>query len=390
MTYKLFTEFITFLLLIPFIVCLNGDVEDLKKVESDRTKKQFSLFTIVSFPNDQCSAKSSSTTGIAYGTCLSSTECNSDGGTIDGNCASGFGVCCTFKKTSCGSTITKNCTYIQNPGYSSAYTTSGSCSYSVTPLSSSICQMRLDFKKFATTIATSGTCTDSFDITGPSNTNSLSVLCGTLTGQHIYFENARSTTSSTLAFTIATTTTGATFNIKVSQISCSSSYKAPSDCAQWVTGQSGKIQSYNWQGGDQITSNQFTFCIRREAGYCAIEYYKAPTTSTISTFLTHTSPTAAEKGNLAATLEGYVHISGMATKHHWSTATSMNPNTYAGSAVAGSVFGYTDGAAISSVVTSYGPRFILSHVVESASASTTATGFNLQWNQLPCSSVPHM
>ena len=38
----------------------------------------------------------------------------------------------------------------------------------------------------------------------------------------VYYENARSTASSTLAFTLATTTTGATFSIKVSQIECSS------------------------------------------------------------------------------------------------------------------------------------------------------------------------
>lgn len=30
------------------------------------------------------------------GTCYTSTECNSRGGTVDGNCAAGFGVCCTF------------------------------------------------------------------------------------------------------------------------------------------------------------------------------------------------------------------------------------------------------------------------------------------------------
>lgn len=31
-----------------------------------------------------------------YGTCLSVDECNDEGGTSDGNCASGFGVCCMF------------------------------------------------------------------------------------------------------------------------------------------------------------------------------------------------------------------------------------------------------------------------------------------------------
>ena len=38
----------------------------------------------------------------------------------------------------------------------------------------------------------------------------------------VYVEAARTTSSTTLAFTLATTTTGATFNIKVTQIECSS------------------------------------------------------------------------------------------------------------------------------------------------------------------------
>ena len=86
--------------------------------------------------------------------------------------------------SSCSSTISQNCTYIQNPGYSSAYTTAGACSYTVTPVSSNICQIRLDFEKFVTTIATDGKCTDSFVATGPTNTNGLDVVCGTLTDQH--------------------------------------------------------------------------------------------------------------------------------------------------------------------------------------------------------------
>ena len=40
-----------------------------------------------------------------------------------------------IRKSTCGDSITKNCTYIQNPSYSSVYTTSGSCAYTVTPLS---------------------------------------------------------------------------------------------------------------------------------------------------------------------------------------------------------------------------------------------------------------
>ena len=39
-----------------------------------------------------------------------------------------------FRVSSCSSSVKKNCTYVQNPGYSSAYTTSGACSYTVVPL----------------------------------------------------------------------------------------------------------------------------------------------------------------------------------------------------------------------------------------------------------------
>ena len=89
-----------------------------------------------------------------------------------------------FRFTSCSSSVTKNCTYIQNPSYSSSYTTSGSCAFTVTPPNTNICQLRLDFTKFVTTQATTGACTDSFVVSGPTNSNGLQNLCGTLTGQH--------------------------------------------------------------------------------------------------------------------------------------------------------------------------------------------------------------
>lgn len=45
----------------------------------------------------------------------------------------------TFRKSSCGSSITENATYIQNPSYSSTYTvtTTTTCAYSITPVNSS-------------------------------------------------------------------------------------------------------------------------------------------------------------------------------------------------------------------------------------------------------------
>merc|ERR1711976_11293 len=338
--------------------------------EATRDKRQFSLFTIVTFPNDQCTASSGSSTGASKGTCLSSTECNSKSGTVDGNCASGFGVCCVFKISSCSGTVTENCTYIQNPGYTSSYTTSGSCSFSVTPLNSDICQMRLDFDTFTTTIATDGVCTDSFIVTSPGTANSLPTLCGTLKNQHLYFEQARSSSTATLAFTISTTTTGATFSIKVSQIECSSLSKAPTDCNMYHTGIGGYIQSYNWQGNNQIHGSKWSTCIRREDGYCQIAY-RAKGGETIDTFqLDDSATTALANGGWAALVEGYVIIAG-----------GVNS-----ASVSGEKFASGDAVTQDSVIIGTGPRFIVSRVVSTTVHANPSgdSGYYLQYDQIAC------
>ena len=141
-----------------------------------------SLITLFSF--SQCTASSSTSSLKVFGTCLSTSECNDKGGSADGNCAAGFGVCCTFLANTCGSTVSQNCTYVQNPSYPSAYTTAGSCEYSVMPLNSDICQLRLDLDTFTLTDnVVGGACIDSFDVTvGSSRT--YQTLCGTNSGYH--------------------------------------------------------------------------------------------------------------------------------------------------------------------------------------------------------------
>eukprot|EP00095_Tigriopus_kingsejongensis_P005646 maker-scaffold695_size110128-snap-gene-0.18 protein:Tk05646 transcript:maker-scaffold695_size110128-snap-gene-0.18-mRNA-1 annotation:"hypothetical protein DAPPUDRAFT_313164" len=55
------------------------------QVEATRDKRVFSLFNVVQFKNVACSARSNADT---VGTCLSSSECSTQGGSSDGNCAS--------------------------------------------------------------------------------------------------------------------------------------------------------------------------------------------------------------------------------------------------------------------------------------------------------------
>ena len=61
------------------------------------SEKSFSLFSVVSFPNRECTTSSDTSDTIVNGVCQRDDECTSNGGTPSGNCASGFGVCCFYK-----------------------------------------------------------------------------------------------------------------------------------------------------------------------------------------------------------------------------------------------------------------------------------------------------
>ena len=78
----------------------------------------------------------------------------------------------------------------------------------------------------------------------------------------VYVENGRSSAASTFSFNQAT---AGVWNIKVSQIECSSHSKAPADCDQYLTGVSGIATSYNWPN-TQLQSTAYVYCFRREQG----------------------------------------------------------------------------------------------------------------------------
>ena len=149
------------------------------------------MFSIVQFPNQQCTGASSSST---YGTCYTSSECSAKGGSADGNCAAGFGVCCVIYTTTCGTSISTNTTYIRNPGYPSSYTASSAstCTYTFNKVSDDICQLRLDFQTFSgfATSTTAGDCYDTLAMAGQTGVDPPSI-CGTNTGYHSKSEEHR-------------------------------------------------------------------------------------------------------------------------------------------------------------------------------------------------------
>ena len=69
-----------------------GGLQNSLQIKSPKTPKFLNLITWVKFDNTECAATSGDN-----GTCFTSNECSEIGGTADGTCATGFGVCCLLQ-----------------------------------------------------------------------------------------------------------------------------------------------------------------------------------------------------------------------------------------------------------------------------------------------------
>jgi hypothetical protein len=166
-----------------------------------------------------------------------------------------------------------------------------------------ICQVRLDFDNFVIAgpgnTATAGSlasdtvdtnCQDTFTttLTNTGAGNNVPVLCGVMTGEHLYLDigmAAADTAVLTLALKATTPTVAnamRTWSIKTSQIPCWAPYRAPDGCQRYFMQAAGQIVSPNFsaspsgtsRGADQLNpktdllSQHLKTCIRREKGMC--------------------------------------------------------------------------------------------------------------------------
>jgi len=275
-------------ILFAFQIALVISDDSIDEESTDRKAKVLPIFQVVRFPNDLC-------TGSSYnGTCYTAEECSNLGGTKDGSCASGFGVCCYFQM-SCNSTSSQNYTYL----YQAAATSVNSpCTYTVCPCSTSICRIRYDFSTLTLAIPTTltavntaelasnpyGQClTDAFSITAPGSASSPQI-CGTNSGYHMILDNDGQSCQVANFLIGDSTTTTRSWNIRVTQYTCGQEDEAgPPGCLQYLTETQNYIQNYGWPTGWSSTtttspgyqhlSNQYyDICVRRESGYCHICY----------------------------------------------------------------------------------------------------------------------
>merc|ERR1711970_285540 len=345
----------------------------------NKTGRAFSLFSIVQFPNAGCTGSSSSTT---YGTCYTATECSAAGGSADGNCAAGFGVCCLITTNSCGSTISTNTSYIRNPNYPSSYTPSstGSCTFNKS--TSDICQLRIDFQTMSGFAETDGVCSDKLATAGQTGKQPPTV-CGTMTGYHMYTEfGTTSTDTITLTLTYGSTTTAKTWNLLLRQISCDATWKAPTDCVQYFTGSTGTIQSYNFAGGQLLQGMYYTNCVRTEAGYCGIQY-KESTGQTPDTFDFFPNEASNAEASAGGCPVSFVYIPNLSSDGVSALGIPSSTESFI-SVSCGQVFGL-DGTAVSLALTTRAQPFIVGVYTDTTTSLTSpTTGFSLDYTQVPC------
>merc|ERR1712117_894159 len=263
------------------------------EVEQQRDGKFLSMFNIVRFPNDHCDAG-----GSRNGTCYTKEECSNKGGTEDGSCASGYGVCCTFV-VNCGVTISENNTYFESDGDEKSH-----CSIKVCKASEKIVQLRLDFITFniagpstATTsigkmidgrldpleakgvqVTESSRCnTDLFSISNPGGP-SPPKICGYNADTHMYVDLGEDCIE--LTFQLGSSTLDPSWNIRVTQYEMNYDNLAPFGCTQYFWKEDsdsdgkGVISSYNWNSGNghHLADQNQAICIRREEDKTRICY----------------------------------------------------------------------------------------------------------------------
>ena len=161
-------------------------------VVGEPSPKVLSVFNVVKFPNDVCAA----TNGF-NGTCYTSSECKTLGGTASGTCASSFGVCCVFS-IACGGSSSANNSYAIISSYSTS-TDSDPCTYTFCPTNSDVCKLRIDFDTmvlsppggltspavFGDSIGVGDCSVDTLMVTNPGGSVP-PTICGYNTGQHMF------------------------------------------------------------------------------------------------------------------------------------------------------------------------------------------------------------
>jgi hypothetical protein len=245
--------------LILIVLCCNIQGEEISSEVQNERESKLSVFQVVKFSNSICKGSSRN------GTCYTAAECTNIGGSKDGTCADGFGVCCIVILTTSGSSSVNN-TYIYKA--SGTTYTSGDHKYQICPCSDNICRIRFDLNTFTIASPNTGYGTiykagdaagypigtaqaigdcwiDTFFVNTPYG-RSTPVICGVNSGQHMYVDTADGECVDVHYGIGGGTSSTRELDIRVSQFACGDEMGGPAGCLQYYTSSSGKIRSFNF------------------------------------------------------------------------------------------------------------------------------------------------
>lgn len=279
-----------------YILILLGMVSCIYSLPEGRPREgRFSIFQIIKFENGNCEGSTRS------GTCFTEQECESNGGTKDGTCADGFGVCC-IKTISDGETSSLNMTVISSTGRKkrqASTVVAGAQKFTICPSSEDICRIRFDFTTLvlAAPVTDPGTLADgdagNLAIQGPSigdcvedqfsitssGSAGTPIICGTNSGQHMIVDSD-GIGCSDVNIAIGSANVARSWDITVLQFRCGDELGGPSGCLQWFTEPTGSIRSFNFPvqaNGAAVAANvvhlsnqDYNACLRRPAGTATV------------------------------------------------------------------------------------------------------------------------
>ena len=148
-------------------------------------------------------------------------------------------------------------------------------------------------------------------VTGGVTGTSIPTLCGTLDGQHVIYTPITNFPArlSVVLDSDTVTSSSTSWRMKVLQYSCDSPVLAPEGCLQFFTGISGSVSSFNFKTEDNnndasypnhIADLNYNICLRRESGYCAVEWSTGSPYNQIGLFSVSGDLTAITDPNTAA------------------------------------------------------------------------------------------
>jgi len=282
--------------------------------------------------------------------------------------------------------VSQNNSYVRNLGFPSLIKKAGTCDYKIKKCDPKVCTLRLDFESFTLlagtgTLDTLQTCQDTLKIKSVSfGSSQIPTICGENKGEHIYVEigpGATETATIEVKFA-AVTTSSRSFEIKVTQYHCDSANRPPEGCLQYHTGTHGTLKTFNFgtAKGVHLASQDYSICIRKEAGFCCNKYTECSATNSFTLDVIATTATGLQDTNCKT---DFVTIEGSAP----TCGSPVIQNRYCGSALTAISKG-TKPIPICQCQAPFIVGITTDNAVKDAVTTVLSHGVCLDYAQVPC------